>query len=165
MKKIASIFSVLIIFSCQNSGEIKDLKTENDKLKSENVHLKNTILNLDDKVAIIEKKSEKTDLEKQQNITVQNSIIYYFIVLEVTEKLFTSSGEIPGKKLYYTSEVSETENYDEQIKYKLLDGAVKSYNRDGTIKHRTILNNREIFTYETYQEASEAREQYIMKNN
>lgn len=166
MKRILFMFLFFtILFSCEKSENSKQIESENQNLVIQKQDLENQVKKLDEQLNTIQQEKLQLEIEEQQKTTDQNPITYYFIVLEITEKVFTTTGTKLGKNLYYTSEIGETTNYNDNTKYKLLDNMVKIYNRDVVTKHKTILNNREIFTFDTYQEASETREQYIMKND
>lgn len=89
-----------------------------------------------------------------------SSTKYFFVVLKVVEDHYTEY-----QTSYVTSDILEAQSYelDEETKYKLLDKFVKSYkNSPSGMAWKGNIKSRKIYSYDSYEEASRAREKYIM---
>ncbi len=83
---------------------------------------------------------------------------YYFIVLEIVEDHHTSR-----QRLNWTTSVKTIGVLNDDLKYRLLDQEVSNYkNSPNGIVYNGSIKKREIFLFNSYQEASKAREKYIM---
>lgn len=138
-----------------------------EDLQKDNVQKQNVIDEQQKQIARLEQRLN--NLESKSNSNNDNSSFengnsssfatqYYFIVLEVVE-----NHVMDKRKLFYTTQVSQISNYNENVKYRLLDEVVSSYKNspsarvyDGDVKKRNI------YLFSSYEEASIAREKYIM---
>ena len=171
MKLIFILFTTTFLFSCQNGEKTNDLQNENQILELKNKEQKNTIDNQEQKINQLEERLNR--LEETQNETqgvqpVNNDYVdndfsnysgqYYFIVLEIEEYHFPNN-----EKYFYTTQVNQLSNYNDNVKYKLLDEVVSNYkNSINAIVHKGSVNKRNIFLFDSYEQASKAREKYIM---
>ncbi len=83
---------------------------------------------------------------------------YYFVVLDIVE-----DHVFEKKKSFYVTSINELTYYNDEIKYKILDDVVMQYKSSPSgIAYNGSIKKREIFTFFSYEEASKAREEYIM---
>lgn len=83
---------------------------------------------------------------------------YYFIVLDIVENHYTSR-----QRFTWTTSVKTIGVLNDELKYRLLDQEVSNYkNSANGIVYNGSIKKREIYLFNSYQEASKAREKYIM---
>ncbi|WP_279195526.1 hypothetical protein [Chryseobacterium indoltheticum] len=106
----------------------------------------------------MENRLQVLEFDKDQNRKSDDSnqlgnVTYYFVVLNVIDERPT----MKTKQVIYTSDVDEVMKYSSELKYKILDKIVADY------KNRYIygdVTKREIYTFNTYEEASIEREKF-----
>ncbi len=117
------------------------------------------IKDLEERINKIETEKPSSYKNVSDNQPTHTNSQYYFILLKVKEQ----HGLIL-QSLNYSSEVTEITNYNESIKYKLLDNAVSNYKSSmGAAVYNGSIYSREIFLFDTYEAASKEREKYIMR--
>ncbi|MFN3022045.1 hypothetical protein ACK1KB_13880 [Chryseobacterium sp. TY3] len=158
------LFSTLLLISCQNNEKQQELDNKNQILQTANREQKSTIDAQSQKINQLEERlskleENKQDLQDSQPNDFSNySGQYYFIVLEIEEFHYPNT-----EKFFYTTKVNQLSNYDDNIKYQLLDEVVSNYKNSVNAKvYKGSVNNRNIYLFNTYEQASQAREKYIM---
>jgi hypothetical protein len=178
MSNILKHFSIILLlglFSCQ-SEEPETEVLQDESVQEETVvqdqalveEQQNTIeaqrmqiAQLEQRLGALERQSSmvtNTSTKETEQSTPFNGTQYFFMVLEVVEDHIYEK-----RKMYYTSRVNEISNYDDNIKYRLLDEFVSVYKNsaDGMV-YKGNVKKRNVHLYNSYEEASRAREKYIM---
>lgn len=151
MRFLLCMLLVILINSCKNN-ETENLKYE--------IKIKQQMIN-DLTKRVSELEYELHDLKIDSINLANNSTKYYFVVLRVTEDHITTK-----EPLNYTSVINEINEYNETIKYKILDEISYQYKRSPAgIAWKGSINDRQIYIYSTYEEASKEREKYFMNKN
>lgn len=168
MKK-TTIFALVFIcastllISCSDAEKIKKLTAQNKKLILEKKELETQVTVLSQRKDQAEEErrylQEQKEFEEQQRINEQNAITFYFIVIRAQVKRF--GYEDRSKSMIFTSDVNQISNYNDDIKYQLLDKMVKNVEAGQAY---TNVSQREIFTFHTYKQASQAREKYVINS-
>jgi hypothetical protein len=67
------------------------------------------------------------------------------------------------ESIYYTTQVNQLSNYNDNVKYRLLDEVVANYKKSPSgMLYKGSIKKRNIYLFDTYEQASKAREKYIM---
>ena len=154
MKKI--LLFAFFISSCQSNKENESLK--NDNLVKQRVidEQQRQINSLQERLTTLESHSNDQNVE---GIASFSNSQYYFIVLQVSEERF-SEGE---QHFYFVTQINEIMDYNENLKYKLLDDVVLTYkNSSNASLFNGSVKKRNIYLFSSYQEASKAREKYVI---
>ena len=150
-----------LFVSCNSQDKIKQLEKENASKESEIQQQKQQIDKLEQRLSALEQNDNYTSNENyppSSNGNSGGSKQYYFIVLKVVEDHITNK-----ESMYYTTSVNEIYNYDEVVKYQLLDKVVSNYkNSPSGMAWKGNVKDRQIYLFDNYAEASKAREKYIM---
>lgn len=162
LKQSCFILQALLLLSCQSN------KSDTETLQQDNVQKQNIIDEQQKQIARLEQRLNS--LETKSNSHNTNSSFengynsasyatqYYFIVLEVVE-----NHVMDKRKMFYTTQVNQISNYSENTKYKLLDEVVSSYKNSPSARvYEGDVKKRNIYLFGSYEEASKAREKYIM---
>lgn len=160
---VALILSILLLISCNSSQKkVESLEKENALKQSEIQQQKNQIEKLEKRLSALEQteypSSNEDNYSPPSNNNSYSNKQYYFVVLKVVEDHY------PNKEsFYYTTSVNELSNYDEAIKYQLLDKVVSNYKSSPSgMVYKGNVKDRQIYLFDNYAEASKAREKYIM---
>lgn len=158
----ALIFSLVLLSSCNSSqNKVENLEKENALKQSEIQQQKEQIDKLEKRLSALEQTEYPSNDDKYSPPSNNNSFgnkQYYFVVLKVVEDHY------PNKEsFFYTTSVNEISNYDEAIKYQLLDKVVSNYKSSPSgMVYKGNVKDRQIYLFNNYAEASKAREKYIM---
>lgn len=141
---IALLFvGAVLLSSCDNSTQTQKLKRENQK-KQEKIDKQTQQINrLEERLNKIENQqnSEPSYTDKESNYSNYGSQ-YYFVVLEVVEKHYLNN-----EQFYYTTQVNQINNYNDNIKYRLLDEVEQNTKIRQMEWHLMAMFEREIFTF------------------
>ncbi|MDF2831985.1 MAG: hypothetical protein K0Q82_1091 [Chryseobacterium indoltheticum] len=144
-----------ILLSCNNDFkyEKENLELKNQILEKERQldFYKNQLSELENRLQVLE--FDKDQNRKSDDSNQLGNVTYYFVVLNVIDERPT----MKTKQVIYTSDVDEVMKYSSELKYKILDKIVADY------KNRYIygdVTKREIYTFNTYEEASIEREKF-----
>lgn len=144
MKKILAYISAGLIIGCNSGYENQQPAYEPTETMP---------------AAPVEEEAVYDPINSPQN--TQEPIIltqYYFVVLNIVE-----DHVFEKKKSFYVTSINELSYYNDEIKYKILDDVVMQYKSSPSgIAYNGSIKKREIFTFFSYEEASKAREEYIM---
>lgn len=163
MKVITPLLFAVFIFlfsSCDSSTQTQKLKRENQEKQEKIDEQTKQINRLEERLNKIENQqtSEPSYNDKEVSSYSNYGNQYYFIVLEVIEKHYPNN-----EQFYYTTQVNQLSNYNDNIKYRLLDEVVTQYkNSPSGMVYKGNVKKRDIFLFNSYEEASKAREKYIM---
>ena len=171
MNKIILLFTLyaLTLSSCTNPVDKNELETQNENLINENQIKQSKIDEQERQINQLEDRLNKLE-ETQKSEPVINtpnsynedysnySGQYYFVVLEVTEDHI-----VEKQNLYYTTQVNQLNNYNDNVKYRLLDEVVTNYKKSPSgMAYKGNVKKRNIYLFDSYEQASKAREKYIM---
>lgn len=188
MKLITPLLFAVCSFlfsSCDSSTQTQKLEKENQEKQEKIDEQTDQINRLEERLNRIEneKIDEQTNqidrLEQRAN-RIENKQItepsynneessysnygnqYYFIVLEVTVTHNYSNNYSNDEQFYYTTQVNQLSNYNDNVKFRLLDDVVTQYKSSphGMVNKGSI-SKRDIFLFNSYEEASKAREKYL----
>ena len=151
---------LLLISGCQNSEvNIAALTFINDSLKVKDQELR-------DSIKLVDSLNRYYQLGQYANGSIRASITvstlkYCFVLLKATQ-----TEPVWGKNEYfnYCTKVQEYSNVGEDLKYRLMDDAQESYLRSPSgALHRGKVTARECFVFDSYSEASQEREKYLIQ--
>lgn len=152
----------MLIFGCNSSSKSTDTSYSSDTLSE---HLGYVIAQNMNLIAQVERLEKEVD--SLRSLTSQGSEYgkpFAFIVMEVVQDGEYSNNQGGQRVNYYRcSDVLNVGILDSETKYKLLDKFQQNYmsSPEGKVYHGSV-NSREIFTFSTYEDASIAREKYII---
>lgn len=155
------IIGLFLLASCESQQKVKELeqkiKVLEYQLQVKQIHITSLTQRLEEFENQRNGAFEKSQLNNNLNYsTTENQ--YYFIVLEIIE-----DRTFDKQEFYYTTQVNQIKIYNESIKYQLLDEVVSDYKNSarGSVYNGTV-KNRNIYLFNSYENASKAREKYIM---
>jgi len=149
-----------LLSSCDNSTQTQKLTRENQEKQEKIDEQTKEINRLEERLSKIENQqnSEPSYNGKEEGNNSNYGSQYYFVVLEVIEKHYPNN-----EQFYYTTQVNQISNYNDNIKYRLLDEVVTKYkNSPSGMAFNGNVRKRDIYLFNSYEEASKAREKYIM---
>ena len=162
MRKILLLAITFLLLSCDNSKNQNKLEEE-IRNKQNTIDLQQIqIIQLEERINRLENNTSNNSNDNYAPNENQNNANYfgqyYFIVLEVIE-----DHVFEKENFYYTTQVNQLSNYNENVKYRLLDEVVTEYKRSPSgIAYKGNVKKRNIYLFDTYEQASKAREKYIM---
>ena len=98
------------------------------------------------------------------NYNTSTNTKYVFVLLKTTqiERDEMTMDKIE-KRYNYCSEIQNLPFISEDIKYELMDKVQRSYkNSASAIVYNGRVNSRQVFVFDSYEEASKAREKYLV---
>lgn len=151
-------WSFLVLFFGCNS----DNKTEErlKRLEQENKELKEKIST--EKLYIPQNNQNTSPNNNTDNQSRASK--YVFVLLKTTQTEYNeTSMERVDRRYNICSEIERLAYVDEDMKYSLMDQVQGSYMKSASrIMDRGRVNSREVFVFDTYEEASKAREKYLV---
>ena len=157
-KKYFIVVLVLFCSSCEKS-KTQALQAENVEKQNRIEEQQKQISRLEERLSALEEtnKNSMPSSENNYNSGIQSSQ-FYFIVLEVVENHISEK-----RQMYYTTQVNQISSYNDNIKYQLLDEVVSNYKNSPSGRvYEGSVKSRNIYLFNNYEDASKAREKYIM---
>lgn len=171
IKPALIILCCVFVVSCQNKKNTNDMETENETV---NIDYK---IKKKPKYIFVVFYVEEPKLKTEKQFTRENQGPYD---LEIKYKDYYY---VEFEKTTYKSEIQESLNYNEDIKFKILDDLERQLNlrlilvnlgfhdsllikcKDEDVKEsyretECRITDRQIFTYDSYSEASQARQKF-----
>ena len=171
IKPALLILFYVCVFSCQNKKNVYDLEKENEKNNIENNLTQKpkyvfVVFNVEEPKLKIEKQFTREN-QDASDLEIQYKDYYY----------------VEFEKTIYKSEIKETLNYNEDKKFKILDDFESQLNLSliliNSVFHDNLfikckdedlrelyretecrIKDRQIFIYDSYSEASQARQKF-----
>lgn len=162
MRVFFLLATTLLLLSCENSNNQKKLQEDNQNKQNTIDEQQRQITQLEERLNRLENNTSNSNTDNYVPTENQNNSNYYgqyyFIVLEVIE-----DHTFEKESFYYTTQVNQLSNYNDNIKYRLLDEVVSDYKKSPSgMVYKGSVKKRNIYLFDTYEQASKAREKYIM---
>lgn len=163
---IRSILFVFLVVGCtgkNNPGSPLDTLTDQQKeaIVVENARLRLQIESLEHQIDSL-RFGVPAQREREPSQSLSVSEPFAFILMEIEEN---GQSLQFGKRIQYysVSDVLEVGELDNERKYRLLDDFQSKYMNSSEGKvYQGSVKSRKIFTFSSYEEASKAREKYII---
>lgn len=137
-------------------------KTENDVF----IQQKIDTIEQSNKFAFVVFTLKKEVLKSQQELNRDlNDFITKFSKAKTQEDVPVGKSSFTTKEYYYTTEIKSFTNFNDDDKYKYMDECQQvSEFKIEILRNKTTIIDRECFVFDSYKDASNAREKYYLEN-